>query len=55
MIITWRRIKAVCGLSQGSLVKKLYAMDIYFLADSRILYEMKRVCFTLIVVAHTRW
>ena len=30
-------------------------MDIYFLADPRILYEMKRLCFKLIVVAHTRW
>jgi hypothetical protein len=39
----------------GLLVKKLYAMDIYFLADLRILCEMKRLCFTLIVVAHTRW
>jgi hypothetical protein len=39
----------------GLFSKKLYAVDIYFLADPRILYEMKRLCFTLIVVAHTRW
>ena len=56
MIITWRRIRAVCGLSQGSLIKKLYAMDIYFLADPHILYKRKHLCFTLIVVAHNaRW
>ena len=55
MIVTWRRIRVVCGLSQGSFVKKLDAVDIYFMADPHILYEMKRLCFTLIVVAHTRW
>jgi hypothetical protein len=55
MIISWRRIRAVCGLSDGSLVNKLYALDVYFLADRRILYEMKRLCFALIVIAHTRW
>jgi len=47
--------QAVCGLSQGSIVKKLYTNYIYFPADRRVLYEMKRLCFTLIVVAHTRW
>jgi hypothetical protein len=29
-------------------------MAICFLADPRIFYEMKRSCFTLIVVAHSR-
>jgi hypothetical protein len=52
MIIARCRIAAVCGMVQGSLVVKLYAMRIYFLADLRILYEMKHLYFMLGVVAH---